>query len=929
MKSYEVRKNFLDHFEKYDHQLVKSSSLIPLDDPTLLFNNAGMNQFKGVFTGEQPGPKSNKATSSQKCVRAGGKHNDLDNVGFTARHHTFFEMLGNFSFGDYFKVGAIEMAWELLTKQYNLDPKKLYVSVYQDDDEAADIWKKHIGISSDKIYRFGQKDNFWRMGDTGPCGPCSEIFYDQGENVGGDPRQNVMGGDGDRFIEIWNLVFMQFYEDESGRLNPLPKPSIDTGMGLERLTSVLQGQTNNYNTDLFMPLINVASRISKTIYSLDMPTFDKKAAALRVIADHSRAVTFLLADGVIPSNEGRGYVLRRILRRAVRYARTLTEASVFPDVCKQVIITMNDFYPELNQSKDFILQTVKDEQDRFLETLDKGTELLSNEIKKVQNKNTKVIDGDFVFKLYDTFGFPSDLTQLMAQEQGLKIDLQGFENNLNQAKAKSKAVKNIKSYTVNNSDIITKTHDLAKTSFLGYEQLNCKAEIKKIFTLKDDALIEAAQLVEGQTGFVIFNQTPFYAESGGQTCDIGKGYKLQDNLKTSITNMSPAISNDLFFKVIDVQKYNQVYVHTIEVIKGNYKINDQVELFVDVLTRSLTASNHSATHLLHFALRDLVGPHIKQAGSLVNSDKLRFDFTNKGPLSDEQIFSIEHTVNEMIQKAIPVTKETKSYTQAVTDGALALFGEKYDDEVRVISMTPQTFNLSSSSFSATVAPNPFNTKGSIELCGGTHVNNTSDIKFFKIISESGVSSGVRRIEAITDLTAINFLNQQFEDYRIVKNQLQLPYQAGREVVIQGLQKLKTELADLKKVLKKNSESSFAVDDVFKNRVVLNSEISYLVCASDINDSSLLRESADKLKDKLQNGVLVILGSPSDKTAVLVAVTKSLSSKVHAGQLLKLITTKYGGSGGGRPDMAQGAVLSQHDFIPEVNNLVKQYLEQTL
>ncbi len=908
MKSYEVRKKFLDHFEKYDHLLVKSSSLIPADDPTLLFNNAGMNQFKGVFTGEQPAPKTKKAVSSQKCVRAGGKHNDLDNVGFTARHHTFFEMLGNFSFGDYFKVGAIEMAWELLTKKYNLDPKRLYVTVYQDDDEAADIWKKHIGIPSDKIYRFGQKDNFWRMGDTGPCGPCSEIFYDQGDSVGGDPRQNVMGGDGDRFIEIWNLVFMQFYEDASGKLNPLPKPSIDTGMGLERLTSVLQGQTNNYNTDLFMPLIDVASRISKTNYNLDMPTFDKKAAALRVIADHSRAVSFLLADGVIPSNEGRGYVLRRILRRAVRYARTLTDASVFPEVCKEVIVTMDDFYPELNQSKDFILQTVRDEQERFLETLDKGTELLSNEIKKVLNKNAKVVDGEFVFKLYDTFGFPSDLTQLMVQEQGLRIDEEGFNEHLNVAKEKSKAVKNIKTYSVNNSDLITKTHDMKPTSFLGYEHLHAEALVQKIFVTEGSSLKDVSELKEGQTGLVIFDQTPFYAEGGGQGSDLGDGL---------------VSSNKNKFSVLDVQKHNKVFVHTIECTSGGLKSNDKVTLNVDKSNRSLSASNHSATHLLHYALRKLLGVHVKQAGSLVNSEKLRFDFTNKGPLTEDLIFLIEHEVNEMIRKSIKVKPESKSYTEAVKDGALALFGEKYEDQVRVISMREEM------PVDNPAAPFKGLFSGSVELCGGTHVDNTSQIKFFKIISESGVSSGVRRIEAVTDQTAIAYLNQQFEDFKSIKNLLQLPVQANRELVSQQIQKFKSEISDLKKKVKNKSTSSFSIDDAFKSRVQLNSEVSFLVCTTEISDSSVLRETADRLKDKMQNGVVVILGAPSEKTPLLVSVTKALSSKIQAGQILKVITQSFGGSGGGRPDMAQGAVTHHEDFVVKASALVKQHMESVL
>ncbi len=889
MKSYEVRKKFLDHFEKYDHQLVKSSSLVPADDPTLLFNNAGMNQFKSIFTGEQPAPISKKATSSQKCVRAGGKHNDLDNVGFTARHHTFFEMLGNFSFGDYFKLEAIEMAWELLTKEYNLDPKRLYVSVYNDDDEAADIWKKHIFIPSDKIYRFGQKDNFWRMGDTGPCGPCSEIFYDLGESVGGDPKQNIMGGEGDRFIEIWNLVFMQYFEDNKGVMSPLPKPSIDTGMGLERISSILQGHTNNYNSDLFMPLIDVASQISKVSYNLEASTDDKKAAALRVIADHSRAVSFLLADGVIPSNEGRGYVLRRILRRAVRYSRTLTQSSVFPEVCKQVIITMNDFYPELNQSKDFILKTVEDEQERFLETLDNGTELLANEIKTLKNENKNKIAGEFVFKLYDTFGFPADLTKLMAQEEGLKIDQNGFEEKLNEAKEKSKLAKNTKSYSANNSDLITKTHSLVPTEFVGYNNFSSEAAISKIFILEDKILQEVKTLKEGQTGFVVFNKTPFYAEGGGQVADIGTG---------SGTNFE--------FHVIDVQKYNKVVIHTLDMTTGSLQSDSEITLYVDQKNRALTASNHSATHLLHHALRSELGPHVKQAGSAVNPEKLRFDFTNKGPLPEDVLVRIEHIVNQMIQNSTKVTHETKPYDQAVKDGALALFGEKYEDEVRVVSMGK-----------------------SIELCGGTHVNNIADIKFFKIISESGVSSGVRRIEALTDYTSINYLNNQFEDYKSIKEQMQLPVQANRNLVSQQLNKLRSEVSSLKKEIKSSAVSSFSIDQAFDARVLLNNEISYLVCATEINDSATLREAADRLKDRIKTGVVVILGASADKTPVLVSVTKNLSLKIQAGTLLNKITKQFGGSGGGRPDMAQGALLSNVAFVKVASKIVKKHMESSL
>ncbi len=886
MKSFEIRKSFLDHFEGHNHELIKSSSLVPHNDPTLLFNNAGMNQFKGVFLGQEAPPASRRATTSQKCVRAGGKHNDLENVGFTARHHTFFEMLGNFSFGDYFKEEALIFAWELLTKKWGLDERRLYVTVYDDDDEAAELWHKVIGVSKDKIYRFGQKDNFWRMGDTGPCGPCSEIFYDQGDRVGGNPKDNVMGGEGDRFIEIWNLVFMQYFEDESGKLTPLPRPSIDTGMGLERISAIMQGQINNYNSDLFLPLIDVASKISKTTYSLAASTDNKEAAALRVIADHARAVSFLLADGVIPSNEGRGYVLRRILRRAIRYARTLTDQSVLPEVCKKVIITMNDVYPELQQSKEFILKSVTDEQERFLETLDKGTELLKDEIQKVKSRNAKALSGEFVFKLYDTFGFPADLTQLMAKEDGIAIDEKSFEDHLQMAKERSKSNRKDQSFKVSNAEVNQLATQYSPTQFLGYETLEtAEAQAIAFFKIEEAGLSPASTLNSGEEAYVLFDRTPFYAEGGGQVADLGTGS-----------------SSSGAFNVLDVQKYKDVFFHRVEVARGSINSTETFSLHVDGARRAQIAAHHSATHLLHFALRQVLGTHVKQAGSLVAEDKLRFDFTNKGPLTSEQKQLIEQIVNSAIKDAEQVSSTVSSYNEALEAGALALFGEKYGDTVRVIKMAD-----------------------SVELCGGTHVHNLADIKYFKIVSETGVSSGVRRIEALAGTKAIEMLDQKFSDYKKICSELKLSEDTHAEAVIQTIEKFKAEISDLKKKLKSAAQGSVSVDDIVKNKVTLDSGLSYIFYSSDIDDTETLRTLVDQLKNKLGSGIVVVTGAVSEKTPLIVSVDASLNRKAPAGQILKSIAEKHGGRGGGRPDFAQGAVSDVDNITQTVNEVIASIL----
>ena len=939
MKSYEIRKKFLDHFENSGHDLVSSSSLIPKNDPTLLFNNSGMNPFKSIFMGEQPSPPSKRVTSSQKCVRAGGKHNDLDNVGFTARHHTFFEMLGNFSFGDYFKFEAIDWAWKLLTQTFSLNPKRLYVSVYKEDDEAADIWKKHIGISSDKIYRFGQKENFWRMADTGPCGPCSEIFYDRDESIGGNPKENIMGGEGDRFVEIWNLVFMQYFEDEKGQLHPLPQPSIDTGMGLERMSAILQGQANNYNTDLFLPLIEEASKIAKITYNLDRPTHHKEAAALRVIADHTRAISFLLADGVIPSNEGRGYVLRRILRRAVRYARTLTSQSVLPEVCHKVIILMDNFFPELNQSKDFILQTVRDEQDRFLETLDFGTQLLQKEIYDIQKKNFKTLNGDFVFQLYDTYGFPSDLTELIAREHGLGIDLKKFNKNLEEAKERSKSRRSHKKFFIENTDLIQATHALSTStrSICYSSDFETQCEVLKLLILQKEGLKETRFLGEGQTGFLICNRTPFYAEGGGQVSDTGFGGELKTDLPFDpYSEDRPSIESSHFksiFNVEEVQKYKgshediEIFVHRITMTSGALTLSqgslsrsslqkksfrdqnhqkysfpnkisetlNSVALKVDSSQRSLIQSNHSATHLLHYALREILGPFVKQAGSLVTSEKLRFDFTYKGPLSHSQIEKIEILINQLIFDDAPAQFQYMPYDKALKDGALALFGEKYSSDVRVMTLGP-----------------------SKELCGGTHVHRLSEIKAFKILSESSVSSGVRRIEALTHQKAFEFLNHQTQELHAICNHLGVSQNSGAQEVIQYMDRLKAQTSDFKKKLKTLQSSQIPLDEILKSKKKINNDTSYILYLSDFEELGPLRQTVDQLCNHIKKGVVIVTGLASKKTPIIIGVTKNVTPTYHAGNLLKTITLKLGGRGGGRPDFAQGAVptLENIDSIVE-------------
>jgi alanyl-tRNA synthetase len=866
MNSRDVRQKYIDYFKKQGHRHIESSRLIPDGDPTLLFTNAGMNQFKNVFVGlEQRDYK--RAVTSQKCVRAGGKHNDLENVGYTARHHTFFEMMGNFSFGDYFKKDAIHYAWELVTKDFGLDKNRLYVTVFLDDDEAADIWHKQEGVPKDRIYRFGEADNFWRMGDSGPCGPCSEIFYDLGPEAG-TGKDDVMGGPGDRFMEFWNLVFMQFEEDGKGGRKPLPKPSVDTGLGLERLTKIMQGKINNYDTDLFQDIIQVCAKLSGTVY-------DRKAevdVALRVLADHARATSFLIADGVLPSNEGRGYVLRRIMRRAIRFGRQLSEdKSMLPSAVNEVIKKMSPVYGELEQQRSLIERTVKDEEKRFLATLDQGTHMLTQELDKLKSGGT--LPGEIVFKLYDTYGFPADLTRLMADEKGFKVDELGFEKSFEASKEIARASWKGKALSGNQAFMVTFSQKVQKqsgeTEFTGYTSTEEKAA--KIVALSDGRQ-EVAELRADQTGVIVTDKTCFYAEGGGQVGDRG---------------LIRAAGGEA--EVIDCTKLNNVFLHHVKVGDGVLKKGDLVQLLVNARERQATANNHSATHLLHAALRSVLGTHVTQAGSLVEPERLRFDFTHNQPLARNEIEMIENLVNEEIGKGFNVGSAEMSHKDAIASGALALFGEKYGDKVRVIKM------------------GDFST----ELCGGTHVSNLAQIRLFKIASEGGVSSGVRRVEAITGEKAANYTLTAAREVEQAKRQLGTPvpltdWIAQKQDEVKQLQR---EIQSLKgKGVDVESLAGGATPFTFGG-------VTGRLVFADIpmDDRKVLSDLSDRLQDKLKDAIIVLVGEGDGSHPLIVSVSKSLTGKFNAGKILGEVASALGGKGGGRPDFAQGAVPSRQNL----------------
>ncbi|WP_100642093.1 alanine--tRNA ligase [Alteromonas facilis] len=859
----QIRGKFIDFFAKQGHQAVASSSLIPHDDPTLLFTNAGMNQFKDVFLGTDKRSYS-RAVSSQRCVRAGGKHNDLDNVGYTARHHTFFEMLGNFSFGDYFKKEAIQFAWTFLTDELQLPKEKLLVTVYSEDDEAYNIWLNDIGVPAEKIIRISTSDNFWSMGDTGPCGPCSEIFYDHGEHIWGGPPGSPEE-DGDRFIEIWNLVFMQFNRQANGDMEPLPRPSIDTGMGLERISAILQNVHSNYEIDLFQALIKGAADI--------VGTNDLEDKSLRVIADHIRSCSFLICDGAMPSNEGRGYVLRRIIRRAVRHGYKLGAKDIFfyklVDVlCQQ----MGDAYPELNEQKVVIEKVLRVEEEQFSRTLERGMNLLNQALEEL---NGDTVPGEVVFKLYDTYGFPADLTADVAREKGFTIDEAGFEQNMQQQRERAQQSSQF------GADYANVVSVDSVTQFTGYEQVESTSVVEAIIV--DGEKVDSA--TDAKDVLVILDSTPFYAESGGQVGDTG-----------TLTGEQSSVA------IVDTIKLGAAFAHK-GTIQGTLSVGDSVNAKIDAALRQSIKLNHSATHLVHAALRKVLGEHVSQKGSLVDSEKLRFDFSHFESVSEEQLLTIERMVNQQIRANHTLTTRLMDLEEAKAAGAMALFGEKYDDEVRVITMGDF----------------------SIELCGGTHVERTGDIGLFKIVSESGIASGVRRLEAITGDAALAYIQQQ--QARVA--QIAQLVKAEPSAVIDRVKGLLQSTRDLEKTNQQLTQKLNAQKgaDVLSKAVDING-VKVLVTEMPGIESKALRGILDDLKNKMGSGVICIGTASDDKVGLIAGVTQDLISKVKAGELVNHVAAQVGGKGGGRPDMAQ-AGGSQPENLAKALDSVNTWLQDRL
>ncbi|PIE61368.1 MAG: alanine--tRNA ligase [Desulfobacterales bacterium] len=860
MTGNEARKIFLEYFKKHNHRHVRSASLVPQDDPTLLFVNAGMVQFKRVFTGDEK-REYNRAVTAQKCVRAGGKHNDLENVGYTARHHTFFEMLGNFSFGDYFKDQAIEFGWDLLTNGYGFDKEKLYVSVYKDDDEAYEIWRDKIGVPEARISRLGEEDNFWAMGDTGPCGPCSEIHIDRGPEYGCDDPACAVGCECDRWLELWNLVFMQFERSEDGTMTPLPKPSIDTGMGLERIISVLQDVPTNFDTDLFTPIMEKVGEL------VGKRRGESKAVevAMKVIADHSRASAFLICDGVLPSNEGRGYVLRRIMRRAIRYGRSIgLDKPFLHETVTTVFAIMDEAYPELKESAVFILNVVKNEEEKFLETLGTGMKLLEGTIDEIQKKNETVIPGSVIFKLYDTFGFPVDIIQDHVKEMDIELDLEGFEAAMAKQKARSKSKKKFAGVGDAYKPL---TAAGVKTIFKGYDRLEMSSEL--LIVVKDNK--EADTVEAGDTIEVVTPETVFYAESGGQVGD--KGTFENDQCVIEITDT--------------VKDPSGLFIHKGQVTSGQCKKGDKFTLKVDKNLRQATAINHSATHILHSALRNVLGDHVKQSGSLVTPDRFRFDFTHFSAVTSEELAAIEDEVNLRIRENHTVETQEMGMDEAVKAGATALFEEKYGDVVRVVSQG----------------------EFSQELCGGIHTSASGNIGLFRILSEGGIASGIRRIEAVTGQAALDTIHADQKAIGAVSGLVK----GNKENLVSKVETLIAEKKDLEKALAaiKAKLAAKAVDDIQGQIKTING-VKVLAKRVEIENPSQLRDLADKFKTKLGSGVL-LLGAASGGKALLIAmVTKDLTHTYKAGDIVKAAAQIVGGGGGGRPDMAQaGGTQPEH------------------
>ena len=863
--SAEIRQRFLDFFQQKGHDIVASSPLVPANDPTLLFTNAGMVQFKELFLGQETRSYTRAATS-QRCVRAGGKHNDLENVGYTARHHTFFEMLGNFSFGDYFKREAIQYAWEFLTVELALPADKLWITVFEEDDDAATIWIDEIGVDPSRISRIGAKDNFWSMGDTGPCGPCSEIFYDHGADVPGGPP-GTPEEDGDRYIEIWNLVFMQYDRANDGTLTSLPKPSVDTGMGLERLAAVLQDVHNNYDIDLFQHLIKSIQNLSGTP--------DPTHTSLRVVADHIRSCAFMITDGVQPSNEGRGYVLRRIIRRAIRHGHKLgLKDAFFYKLVKPLVEEMGEAFPELAKAQANIERALKQEEARFADTLDKGLKILDQVI---ANMSDKEIPGETVFLLYDTYGFPIDLTADIARERDLTIDIAGFQR---QMEAQRTRARSANQFSGGLSQQVTIN---GETEFCGYEQLYNTSKISHILVNN----LQVEQLQAGQHGAIVLEQSAFYAEAGGQAGDIGQ-----------IT------SDNASFNVTDTHKQGKAFAHIGQLENGNLQVGDTVTAHIDEANRIATALNHSATHLLHAALQKELGDHVTQKGSLVNAQRLRFDFSHFEPVNDQQLHTIERMVNQQIRLNHDVETQLMDLEQAKTSGAMALFGEKYDAKVRVLSMG----------------------EFSVELCGGTHVNRTGDIGLLKITSEAGIASGVRRIEAVTGEIALDYIDANQSSLKAVATAIKAKpdnVEEKTEQLVQRHRQLEKDLDALKSKLANSAGSDLASSA--QNIAGINVIASQLEGA----DTKSLRDTVDQLKNKLAPAAIVLSTVDGDKITLIAGVTKDATDKLKAGDLVAHVANQVGGKGGGRPDMAQGGGNQPQNLdnaLNSVNDWISAQLE---
>jgi alanyl-tRNA synthetase len=840
LSSNELRQAFLDFFRDHGHEVVASSPLVPGNDPTLLFTNAGMVQFKDVFTGADKRSYST-AASSQRCVRAGGKHNDLENVGYTARHHTFFEMLGNFSFGDYFKREAIQLAWEFLTKTLELPEERLWVTVFEDDDEAADIWLKEMKVDPERFTRMGEKDNFWAMGDTGPCGPCSEIFFDHGPDVEGGPPGSP-DEDGDRYVEVWNLVFMQFDRSADGKMTPLPAPSVDTGMGLERIAAVMQGVHSNYQIDLFANLITAAADV--------LGVKNEGQSSLNVIVDHIRACAFLIVDGVLPGNEGRGYVLRRIIRRAIRHGKKLgMDEPFFHKLVAPLVREMGEAYPELKKSQAHVEKVLAKEEARFAETLDQGMQILEGAIADLDGKQ---LPGDIVFKLYDTYGFPVDLTADIARERDLSVDEKGFEAAMEGQRERARASSKFGAVSGDGLKIDE------TTEFLGYEGTEAKCKIVSLFR-EGEAVQE---LADGDEGAVVLASTPFYAESGGQIGDTGI---LVDDGK--------------LFRVDDTQKSGDANVHFGAMEQGSLKIGDSVEAVVDAERRQAIRLNHTATHLMHAALRQVLGEHVAQKGSLVAPDRLRFDFSHYEGVTPEQVQEIEDLVNAEIRKNTPAQTDHMTYDDAIESGAMALFGEKYGDKVRVLRVGDF----------------------SVELCGGTHVERTGDIGVFKITHEGGIASGVRRIEAVTGAGAMQWIDHNQQTLSDLAGMLKsTPDDAATKIehLLKQNKELEKKLATAKHALI-TGQGSGSDDNV---REIAG--IKVLVSRMDGVDAKSMRDAVDRAKDKLQNAIVVFASVDAGKVRLAAGVTRNNTDRIKAGDLIRPVAEQVGGKGGGRPDFAQ-------------------------